>query len=784
MTTVGELIFKMSADLATLKTDMAGARATVKSATDGIQSMIATTKAAFAALGVGLSIGAFKSFIEGGIEAEAQLHRLNLQTGLSVDMLSALRPVAKAGGSDLDTLAGMVNKLEKNMLAFAQTGSGKTADAFRQLHFSREQVQAGLQNMDTFLPEFAKRLIETGVGGERAGLAMQLMARGGAAALPVLDELARKTKLVGTETDAQAKAAHEFEVSLSKLKEQSTLLSISLANELLPSMTKIIDKYLELKAVGGIWSVIFGFADLKDGTDSIERLQEKLNDITKTRDALKGMPLVGRLWHADDINLANLQIALMTKRLADLQAVQSREIANLPPVTVPPEERKPLGDTQADAQSRYLIQAAALKGVLELQKDMIARGQSIEKEAYAKNLIGDLQFYEDRQRLITSNLDAELAFVKDAIALEQKAFKSLSDPKEIAAHKVKIEVLTNSGIKAEQDAAAQLAILTMEKDAKVRERLIEVYKIEGASALQLFNVQAQVNKIQTDAFTVAKDYANELEYQTSLIGRSAIEQQKMNEAHRIDLDLIKQLRDAATEAGDNMAQFDAARAALISAAEQQKKIVLDSVTYRIKKEREWVTGAREAFNDYIDAASNAALQAKNFISNSFRGMEDAIVSFVRTGKLDFRSFADSIISDMIRINVQRSVTGPLAGFLGKTVETLVGGFFGTQSPAPVQEGPTPRAGGGPVESGNAFLIGERGPEVFVPGSSGSIIPNDALVGGGTTINVYPDLRGASAETVLALHQMIVNLNASIESRAVTAVAQQRMRGGSFASVFS
>jgi hypothetical protein len=44
-----------------------------------------------------------------------------------------------------------------------------------------------------------------------------------------------------------------------------------------------------------------------------------------------------------------------------------------------------------------------------------------------------------------------------------------------------------------------------------------------------------------------------------------------------------------------------------------------------------------------------------------------------------------------------------------------------------------RAMGGPVSSGTAYVVGEKGPELFVPGKSGTIIPNGS--GGGTTINL-------------------------------------------------
>jgi hypothetical protein len=49
--------------------------------------------------------------------------------------------------------------------------------------------------------------------------------------------------------------------------------------------------------------------------------------------------------------------------------------------------------------------------------------------------------------------------------------------------------------------------------------------------------------------------------------------------------------------------------------------------------------------------------------------------------------------------------------------------------------PSRRAGGGPVSSGNSFLVGEMGPELFVPSAGGGrIVPNDKL-GGGTNITI-------------------------------------------------
>jgi phage-related minor tail protein len=54
---------------------------------------------------------------------------------------------------------------------------------------------------------------------------------------------------------------------------------------------------------------------------------------------------------------------------------------------------------------------------------------------------------------------------------------------------------------------------------------------------------------------------------------------------------------------------------------------------------------------------------------------------------------------------------------------VIGGIFGK------------RAGGGPVNSGSPYIVGERGPELFVPSMSGQVVPNYAM-GGATTVNNY------------------------------------------------
>jgi phage-related minor tail protein len=56
-----------------------------------------------------------------------------------------------------------------------------------------------------------------------------------------------------------------------------------------------------------------------------------------------------------------------------------------------------------------------------------------------------------------------------------------------------------------------------------------------------------------------------------------------------------------------------------------------------------------------------------------------------------------------------------------------------------------RAAGGPVSSGQTYMVGERGPELFVPGRSGTIVANDKMGGGNTNVVVNVDAKGSSVE---------------------------------------
>ncbi len=71
-----------------------------------------------------------------------------------------------------------------------------------------------------------------------------------------------------------------------------------------------------------------------------------------------------------------------------------------------------------------------------------------------------------------------------------------------------------------------------------------------------------------------------------------------------------------------------------------------------------------ALEDYAEDAINAGDGIADAAGKAFKGMEDALVAFVTTGKISVSSLVDSILADLARIVIRRNITGPLAQALG------------------------------------------------------------------------------------------------------------------------
>ena len=227
------------------------------------------------------------------------------------------------------------------------------------------------------------------------------------------------------------------------------------------------------------------------------------------------------------------------------------------------------------------------------------------------------------------------------------------------------------------------------------------------------------------------------------------------------------LRDAlrgTTEEANKTADASANAGAAAEGAADKTKVGWDAVN--------------DSLGKYAVDAMNWGQAVGGTLVNSFKGAEDAFANFVKTGKLDFKSLADSMISDLIRIAVRSAILGPLANALSGIFGAFVGGT-GTATTAsgtpmigdfPVSSGPTMLAHGGGVIGRDAFptrivdprvfdgasryhrggivggeepIVARRGEGVFTPGQMRNLAPVSAAK---PTVNVAVNVRNTAPGT--------------------------------------
>ncbi len=166
------------------------------------------------------------------------------------------------------------------------------------------------------------------------------------------------------------------------------------------------------------------------------------------------------------------------------------------------------------------------------------------------------------------------------------------------------------------------------------------------------------------------------------------------------------------------------------------------------KQNEVLSGMKQGLDDYRNKVKDVAGSIKTAMGNAFQGMEDALVTFVTTGKLAFGDLARSIINDMIRIVIQQAIMKPFTGWLKSFLPFADGGVVsgGEQVKKYAYGGIVNRPTVFPMKNGMG-LMGEAGAEAIMPlkrGSNGKL-GVQASGGGVGNIVVNVDASGSSAE---------------------------------------
>jgi molybdopterin converting factor small subunit len=130
----------------------------------------------------------------------------------------------------------------------------------------------------------------------------------------------------------------------------------------------------------------------------------------------------------------------------------------------------------------------------------------------------------------------------------------------------------------------------------------------------------------------------------------------------------------------------------------------------------------------LDKLTTDAQKFEQEMGRIFESVGDSaarsFADMVLSGENAFKSLADTVARSMLELFARLAIINPL-------MNMVLGGTSGFQAlPTLFSVFGGGRAAGGDVSSGTTYWVGEEGPELFTPRTSGNIIPNHALNGGG------------------------------------------------------
>lgn len=206
---------------------------------------------------------------------------------------------------------------------------------------------------------------------------------------------------------------------------------------------------------------------------------------------------------------------------------------------------------------------------------------------------------------------------------------------------------------------------------------------------------------------------------------------------------------------------------LAKVANDQVKAILET-TAKVSPEMDAIQTRTDELNQSFESLGNS-------VSDAFKGMLTGAMSW----KDGMRSLIGSVIDQLWKLFVVQKIVGFVTSALGGASNVPTTGGFGSSVNLAGA-----RAYGGSVGSNQPYMVGERGPELFVPGGNGTIIPNSNMRGGGggSPISISVDARGSNdpaavrAQVQQGILEAAPAIIAAAESRTIAGLRRPRLGG--------
>ncbi|MDT3722384.1 phage tail tape measure protein [Pseudomonas oryzihabitans] len=768
-TDVQGMLVRIEATTAQLRMEMAKADSTVAASSAGINKQLAGIDLAFnrigrAALAAGKTTGvamaglatasiaagaASLALLKRTAEATAESDRWAKSLGMNTTTLIEWQYAAERAGLSGDNIADIFKDLNDKIGDVLVTGGGEAVDALNKLGLSAKALAQ--LSPDKQLEAIAASLSKVGSQAEKTNI-LESLGNDLSRLLPLLEN-------GGAELERYKQQARDFGISLNP-QQVNDLVK---ANEILKDIGDQLHG-IENQMVAGLANV-----DLSSLNDSMADLRATVTDPRFVQ------------------GLADLAAGVL--KFTTFLASAASEIANI---------------TRFAAESMAAaINGPALDDLIRLEDRVASLRHELEQ---AKAMGGLPALFDDfgvSGSRAVKDIEADLKDAQEQLKKGQELVASMSSMKAppIAPNPSPRATPNLAALQGrngpDKDAEKAQAKNQQELNAKLREaaaayvQLKRAYDPVGAALDDYTKGTEQLDLLLADNKVSLSEYATSVGWLEDQYAQAKAAANGLSEAMRYQADLEKDLANAraqyqaqadAVGMGDKEAQRSQARLELerennqkildlrtqrnLAETDAQRKAFDEQI--RLEKEygpkrvaameegfrkvdaaqADWTNGMAAALDNYRDSVADTAGQFQELFTNAFTGAEDALVDFVTTGKLSFKDLANSIVQDLIRIQIRKALAGAVSAAAGTSWGAGVASMFQQAKGGAWNGGVQMFANGGVFTNGivdqpTAFrmagglgVMGEAGPEAIMPltrGPDGSLGVAAHGGGGGDTV---------------------------------------------------
>ena len=377
-----------------------------------------------------------------------------------------------------------------------------------------------------------------------------------------------------------------------------------------------------------------------------------------------------------------------------------------------------LNNTIEQGNNQFGVAKAKKDIALEKEKrEAILETMRLQARSVAARDVGNAkQEIEDRAGAGGLDKERQIIAATEKVRAEIRYTQALKSANEI--EKIELEAAkqisekrAEFNAKSEEEKRAMGGLLARQLAAE--EVLIEEKKQEKIRLIRQ-KEKIDIAKAQADERKQFEDMNNQYAQMQATAEFEAKEKTRMLELDKEDLQL---------------------RSRMIYASE--KEVELAQLKYKYDRLRE-AGGAnleqlkqQEELEKFNIELRDTMKKTSEVFDSVWGNMSSAIDNFVKTGKLSMKDFARSVIQDLIAIQLKAQAVSLLRMFFAPMVgPQLDAGAL----PASFNQYLAPKAAAGGTITGPT-IVGEKGPELFMPSGTGTIIPNSKMNQMGGTTNV-------------------------------------------------